>query len=568
MRKLLLLLLLFPLLSVAATPLPPDQAYRFSHAKADGNIVEVQWRVTPGYYLYQDTFSFDIESPENLGIGKIIFPEGKQKEDEFQGEYMAYDGTLRLQLPILGRTTEAVKIKVGYQGCAEDGYCYPPLEKFISIKLPALATQAALTQNEQDKASQLLADQSLIAVILGFFGFGLLLSFTPCVLPMIPILSGIIVGHGEKITTRKAFSLSAFYVLGMSVTYAIAGMLIGFLGSNLQAAFQNPWVIISFSLLFVLLALSLFGHVNLKLPDKFEGRIANISHKQKSGHYFGVFFMGVLATLIVSPCVTAPLVGVLTYIGQTGDGVFGGTALFAMGLGMGVPLLLIGTSAGKLIPKAGPWMTGIKYIFGLMFLGLAIYLLERIIPATAAMILWAGLLIITAVYMGALRTASTRALSIVRGLGVIVLVYGVIMIIGASLGNTDPFKPLDNVLNKKAPTLPFQSANTIIEIEKAISDAVAENKPLMIDFYADWCIACKHMDKYTFSHPDVINALENYVLLQTDVTANDKNDKSLLKHFNVIAPPTILFFGLDGREIESKRIVGEMDAQEFLEHLN
>jgi thiol:disulfide interchange protein DsbD len=411
-----------------------------------------------------------------------------------------------------------------------------------------------------------------------FFLIGITLAFTPCVFPMIPILSGIIIGQGEKISTGKAFTLSLVYVLAMAVTYTIAGVVAGLFGANLQAAFQDPWVVSTFVVLFIALSFSMFGFYELQMPTAIQSRLTQMSNSQHGGTMAGVAIMGFLSALIVGPCVTAPLIGALIVIGQTGDAVLGGTALFALSMGMGAPLLAIGASAGKLLPKAGPWMDTIKAVFGVGLLAVALWLLERIIPGPAGLFLWAVLFIVTAIYMGALDslpegTSGWRKLW--KGAGIVLLIWGVLMVIGASTGARDMLNPLKNLNSGSgggsATTtqahLNFTRIKTVDDFKEQLAAANARGQYVMLDFYADWCVYCIQMEERTFPDAGVQQKLSNVHLLQADVTANDDQDKALLKHFSLIAPPAILFFDPQGNERRNYRLVGFKNAEDFNAHL-
>lgn len=585
MKKLLLIgLLLFvlPLLVFAQSavqPLPPDKAFIFSVSTSDSQII-AHWQMPPGYYLYRDRFQFKVANPQQTQLGQPIFPTGIKKSDKELGDYEVYKDAVDIPIPIISTSTKKINLIVTYQGCSESGFCYPPTTKTVSIDLaakqiatqttPTTASQAiAPTQpivSEQTKATQLLLRHNLFAIFFGFLGFGLLLAFTPCILPMIPILSGILLGHGHHISTGKAFRLSLVYVLSMSFTYAIAGILVGYLGGSLQTIFQKPIFIILFSLIFVLMALSLFDLYHIHLSKSFEHHIAKITGHQKKGTYIGVAVIGCLGTLIVSPCVTPPLIGALSYIGQSGDAFVGGIALFATGLGMGIPLLLIGTSGRKFLPKAGPWMNIAKYILGILLLAMAILMLSRILPGSVILALWGALLIGSAIFMGAFTNSTkTNWGKLWRITGIVLLIYGVILIIGAALGNSDPFKPFSKTATTEK--LPFHRVQTTQDLTKALAFAQTQNKPVLLDFYADWCLSCKIMDRETFPNPQVKAALANFILLRADVTANDANAKALLQQYGVIAPPTILFFTPTGKELQNLRIVGEISAPKLLNYL-
>ena len=426
---------------------------------------------------------------------------------------------------------------------------------------------------QQDRVATALMSGNRWLVILSLFGAGLLLTFTPCVLPMVPILTSIIVGRGAgcgsgTASTRRAFMLSLVYVLAMALTYTVAGVLAGLFGANLAAAFQDPWIVSAFAAVFVLLALSMFGLYELQVPASWQARLAALSHRQRGGTYAGVGAMGALSALIVGPCVAAPLAGVLIYIGQTGDPVLGGIALFALAMGMGVPLMVAGVSAGKLLPKAGPWMNAVKAVFGVMLLAVAIYLLERVAPESVALLLWAALFIVCAIYMGALDSltpASGGWRRLWKGTGLVMLVYGALLMVGVAGGGGDLFRPLKGVgLAAGERELEFRPVKGAGGLDAELEFASARGQVVLFDFYADWCVSCKEMERFTFSDPEVQAALADAVLLQTDVTANDALDQALLARFGLFGPPAILFFGPDGRERRELRVIGYMGAGPFL----
>ena len=441
---------------------------------------------------------------------------------------------------------------------------------------PVTADAAPIEMPEQDRVATALMSGNRWLVVLSLFGAGLLLTFTPCVLPMVPILTSIIVGRGEALgdgaaSTRRAFALSLVYVLAMALTYTVAGVLAGMFGANLAAAFQDPWIVSAFALVFVLLALSMFGFYELQMPASWQAGLAALSHRQRGGTWAGVAAMGGLSALIVGPCVAAPLAGVLIYIGQTGDPVLGGIALFALGMGMGVPLIVAGVSAGKLLPKAGAWMNAVKAVFGVMLLAVAIYLLERVVPESVALLLWAALFIVCAIYMGALDSltpASGGWRRLWKGTGLVMLVYGVLVMVGVAGGGGDLFRPLKGVALVSGEgaerELEFRRVKGIDGLNAELGPAAARGQVVMFDYYADWCVSCKEMERFTFSDPTVQAALSNVLLLQTDVTDNDALDRALLAEFDLFGPPAIQFFAPDGRERRELRVVGYMDADDFL----
>lgn len=568
--------------------LPPsqDEAFQFNIGVQDPTTLLARFTVAPGNYLYRDKIKFKISGPHPVQILPYQLPEGENKIDEIFGPTDVFHHDIEFQLP-LNRNPQPqnISLTVYYQGCSETfNICYPPTKNIIELALPAYDASTADTDgptvltseqplSEQDRLAQSLANDSLFTVLLGFFGLGLLLAFTPCVFPMIPILSSIIVGEGKDITTRRAFVLSLVYVLAMSVTYTIAGLLTGLLGANLQTMLQNSWVISSFSILFVVLSLSMFGLYELQLPQSVQDRLHQISHKQSGGKLAGVALMGLLSGLIVGPCLAPPLAGALIFIGQQGDPILGASALFALSMGMGIPLLAIGTSAGSLLPKAGAWMDNIKAVFGVLMIGLAIWLLERIIPGWVALLLWGSLLIISAVYLGALNAlsmVSTGWEKLLKGFGLILLVYGSLLIVGSASGSHNIWQPLTGLTASSSTTghteegIKFIQINNLAELEQQFAQST---QPIMLDLYADWCADCKTMEVTTFKDPAVIAALAHTTTLQLDMTENNDGHKALLKQFSIFGPPTILFFDPQGNEYKQYRLIGGLDAEDFSQHL-
>ena len=601
--------------------LAADQAFQLTANTLDATSVELRWAIAPGYYLYRDKFQFSVLDAPSITISALETPAGEPKEDPYFGRQEVFHSGAAMvaRLRRDSANAQTVRIKADYQGCAEIGVCYPPLSQIVTVNLPAwrpdpttgpLATEARVdpaasakeaqavarvenssiappvaplpparteprpTSNEpeQDRLARLLGEQRFWAIP-AFFGFGLLLAFTPCVFPMIPILSGLIVGQGARLTRQKAILLSLVYVVAMACAYTVVGLLAALLGQNLQAWFQNPWVVGLFSGLFVLLALSMFGLYDLQLPAYLQNRLVEWSNRQRGGHYVGVAVMGLLSALIVGPCVAPPLIGALTFITVTGDLLLGGVALFALSLGMGLPLLLIGASAGHWLPHAGHWMERIKSVFGVLLLAVALWLLERILPAAVVMVLWAALLIVTATYMGASQPLIQGApawRSLVKGMGLVLLVYGVLLLVGVAAGGRDPWQPLRGASfishTTRQPASPlFRPIKTVADVDEALQ--ATAGRPALLDFYADWCVSCKEMERDTFSDPDVLATLATMVVLRADVTANDAADRDILKRFGVVGPPTLLFFGPDGRERRDHRVVGFIDAAAFNKQL-
>ena len=566
--------------------LPPDQAFHFIGEVKDATTLRVSWQIAEGYYLYRERFSFALLDGRGVDLGSPDIPHGRVKEEE-EGPMEVFHEEVGFDLPLQRTQREAVTIRLQakYQGCAEKGVCYPPMQKTVELELPAGAgstppqsqkiERPATIVAEQDRIADSLKHDSLWLVALSFLGFGVLMAFSPCIFPMIPILSGIIVGHGHVISTSRALMLSLSYVLAASLAYTVFGVLAGLFGGNLQAWFQDPRIIALFSTLFLVLALSMFGLYELQVPGFIQERVTSLSQKQKGGTLFGAAVMGALSALIVGPCMAAPLAGALIYIGQTGDALMGGVALFSMGLGMGVPLLVIGASAGKLLPKAGIWMNTVKAIFGVVMLAMAVWLLDRILPPAVTLFLWALLLIIPAIFLGALDALPHQASGwrkLWKGVGVAMLAYGVLLLIGVATNSTDPLQPLRTAgaaaACEKQAGLTFKKVSSRAQLQQQLSEAKTQGRWVMLDYYADWCVSCKEMERYTFTDPKVVATLANVVLLQADVTANNEEDTELLSGFGLIGPPATLFFSPEGSEQKNVRVIGFMDAEKFVTHLH
>ncbi len=570
--------------------LAPDVAFRPLVSALDPYTVELAWQIEPGYYLYRDKLSVAAAS-DGVQLGALQTPAGKKKFDEYFGETEVYYDQVVAQVPLnrASRQGQSLVLELGFQGCAEDGICYPPLTREVSVSLPPATAadaprppeeamaMAAAPVSEQDRLAALIGEGNLAAVLATFFGAGLLLALTPCVLPMIPILSGIIAGEGRDVTPARGFTLSLSYVMGMALTYTIAGALFAAAGQQVQAIFQQTWILVTFAGLFVLLAAGMFGAFDLQMPSSIQTRVAALSGKQKSGTMVGAFVMGALSSLIVTACVAPPLVAALAVIGQTGDVFRGAAALFALSLGMGVPLLAVGASAGKLMVKAGPWMVAVKNAFGFVMLGLAIWMLERVLPGAVTLALWAVLIFMAGVFLGALTPLTPEsggARKLGKGFGVLAMFYGAVLLLGALAGGEDPLQPFAGTraaavgggADAAHEELEFRRVKTVAELEQAVAEASSRGQPVMLDFYADWCVSCKEMEKYTFSDPRVQSELDGVVLLQADVTANDEQDQALLKHFRIFGPPSIIFFGPDGDERRPYQVVGFMPADEFAAH--
>lgn len=580
--------------------LPVDEAFTWeTEQKADHLIV--RWFMQDGYYLYHERFKFSLaENTPNLKLGTPVFAgEGETKDDPAFGMVEVFYHTVTVNIPLIANDAwhKPVSLKIDYQGCADAGLCYQPQTRTIELLPPSgFNEHSANTQQTQKQLSSTnaspegiagLIEQSSLWLSLGtLFLLGIGLAFTPCVLPMVPILSSIIVGQ-KNISTRKAFSLSLTYVLGMAITYSIAGVLVGYFGAkaNLQIYLQEPAVLISFAAVFIILSLSMFGFYELQMPAFLRDRLDRINQQQQGGTYISVALMGILSALVVSPCVSAPLIGVLTYISATGDAVFGGLSLLALSLGMGLPLLLIGTGGGKFLPSAGQWMNTIKAVFGVLLLAVAVWLLERILPGPVTLVLWAALLIPSGIFMGALEKTESGWPRLWKGVGFVFVVYGIILIIGAASGQSDPLRPLQsltslstNQLNvdatgsqpseqKHSNHLQFESVNTLAELNRALAKAKDQQKISMLDFYADWCISCKIFERETFSKPAVQVALGNALLLQADLSDLNAEHQAMLDRFGLFGLPSILFFNTNSEEIRPARIQGEMNAKQFLAHL-
>ena len=576
--------------------LHPDQAFILSARLGEGNVIHTSILLAENIYVYRDKIEIALTEGSGHELAPISIPSGKLKDDEFFGPMEVIYEQVDVSIPILSAAdaSDRFTLSYGYQGCVEDRICYPPITKYLEVDAaaglvrvvaeagsapPPAAGSDSAPISEQDWFANLLHDESLLLIIGLFFLAGIGLTFTPCVFPMIPILSGIIAGQGANITTGKAFTLSLVYVLSMAVTYATAGAIVGYYGAefNIQIWFQNPVILSIFAALFVLLALSMFGFYELQMPNAIQSRLANLSNSQQGGTLIGVGLMGFFSAIIVGPCITAPLVGALLFISQTQDWMLGGLALFALGLGMGVPLMLVGTSAGKLLPRAGAWMDKVKAAFGIVLLGVAVWLLERFLPVGVTMVLIAALMVGTAIYMGALDSLGESASGwrrFAKSLGLLVLIYGVAYLIGAAAGSRDLVQPLRGIAlgggssGEAGQHLAFRPIKGREGLQLALDAAARQGRTSMLDFYADWCISCKEMEKYSFGHAGVIAALDNVDLLQADVTANDTLDVDLMKSLGIYGPPAILFFDTDGREIPGRRVVGFMAGEEFAAHVN
>jgi thiol:disulfide interchange protein DsbD len=569
--------------------LDPEDAFKFSAVVIDGGkSVEARFSIADGYYLYHERFAF--AASDGVLLGTPQFPPAKIKFDQtFNKELEIYRGDVAVKLPVQSGNG-AFKLTAKLQGCADHGICYPPEARTAQLVLgaasnesgplsasPTSAVPLSAAPTDQTSIEKALQSRSLLTVLPIFFVLGLLLSFTPCVLPMLPILSSIIVGQsgpqrdgGERgLTKARGFVLALAYALGMMIVYTALGIAAGLAGQGLAAALQQPWVLTLFAALLVALALSMFGFYELQLPSALQTRLAQASGSMSGGRLGGVFAMGVLSALIVGPCVAAPLAGALLYISQTRDVLIGGSALFAMAAGMSVPLLLIGVSAGALLPRAGHWMESVKRLFGVLLIAVALWTISPVIPAWAQMLAWAALFIVSAAYLRALDALPVDASGWVRlwkGAGVLLLVFGVVQIVGVASGGRDVLRPLQQFASGRGTaekgSLTWGRVDSVEQLDAAIAGATG--KPMLLDFYADWCVSCKEMERFTFTDPRVAAKLAGFQLLRADVTANNDRDRALLKRFHLFGPPGTIFFDGQGREVPRTRVVGFESANQFL----
>lgn len=589
--------------------LDPEVAFSVSASMKDANTLSAHFKIAPKYYLYQERLAFSI-SAGDIQLGKPELPKAILKNDPNFGDVLIYKENFSVDIPVQGSGKFDLLVK--FQGCADAGLCYPPQKQIITLTAEAGSVSqnnsvdrfiqqakqhstAAVDQrvntnelvkdfdkaaqedlSESDRIAGMLTGGNIGLTLLFFFGVGLLLAFTPCVFPMIPILSSIIVGQGSSLTTRRAFTLSLVYVLAMASTYTIAGVLAGLFGANLQAAFQNPWILTAFSIVFVLLALSMFGFFELQLPASVQAKLADISNKQQGGTLAGVAVMGFLSALIVGPCVAPPLAGALIYIGQTGDAFLGGAALFALSMGMGLPLLAVGTAAGKYMPRAGGWMDAVKAVFGVALLAVAIWMLSRILPESIILLLWAALAISSAIYLGAFDAATSGWQKLWKSLGVLLFSWGIFLLIAVASGGKSSLTPLVHLVGSSSSIGNtavnahdnFQRVDTVAELEAVLSEAKSKQQVVMLDFYADWCVSCKEMEQFTFTDTRVSGQMLQMKLVQIDLTDNTAEHQALLKRFGLVGPPAILFFDPNGNERRGLRVVGFMKAEPFARQLS
>ncbi len=554
--------------------LPVDEAFKVEAAMVDANHAQLKFSVAPGHYLYRERIQLIAPAAD---AASISLPAGETKKDPNFGEQQVFHHDTLATLTF--HRSPPANIQIRYQGCSEKGLCYPPQIKSLALSTnvtaaapkssptPSPMPSSVAPQEEEDFSGRLLSSGRWWQIVAGFFGAGLLLALTPCVFPMIPILSGIIVGKNAHVSRGKAFTLSLAYTLGMCLTYTLAGVAAGLSGQLLSNALQTPVALVIGALIFVVLSFSMFGYYELKLPSAIENTFFHWSNRFKGGHLFSDFLMGAMSALIISPCVAAPLAGALLYISQTHDVVLGGVALFSLSLGMGVPLLLIGASAGTLLPKAGEWMNTVRRLFGVLMLGVAIWIVSPIVPVAVQLGLWAAWCILPAIYLRAmdpLPEAAHPTQRLFKGFAVMLLLYGVALLIGALSGARSPLQPLQNVTaapSAQVQPLVFQRVRSVEALAQQLK--AANGKPVMLDFYADWCVSCKEYEQFVFTDRKVRDALQGFVLLQADVTDNLPEDAALLKQFALFGPPGIVFFNAQG-QASSPVIKGYQDAERFL----
>jgi thiol:disulfide interchange protein DsbD len=572
--------------------LPPDEAFLVAASMADAQTVKLDVTLTPDTYLYRDKLAFIVKSPADVTVARIDTPAGDVKDDPSFGRTEVYHRNFAASVTLSRALAagEQLLLEATWQGCNEAvGICYPP----VSREFPLLANGGAVaataaaagapaepaSESDTSRIERVLKGGSFWAVVVTFFGFGLLLALTPCVFPMIPILSGIIAGQKKELTKTSGFLLSLAYVLGMAITYALAGVAAALSGTLLSNALQNPWALGIGAGVFVLLALSMFGFFEIQLPSALQSKFTDASNRMKGGHFVSVFIMGALSAVIIGPCVAPPLAAALVFIAQTGNTLLGGVALFVLALGMGVPLLLVGVSAGALLPRAGGWMNAVKYFFGVLMLAIAIYLISPVIPDWVNMLLWALLLIASAIFLHALDPLPAHATGWARlwkGLGVVLLIGGLSLILGMLAGSRDLLQPLEVykgsvfkggsggvAMAAEQTGLAFEKVKDVAELDARLAAARADGRAVMLDFYADWCVSCKEMERFTFSDPKVQARLADVVLLKADVTANTDADKALLKRFSLFGPPGLIFWNRAGVQSDFK-VIGFEKTDKFL----
>ena len=583
MKKLLLLLITLTTFLHAADFLMPDEAFHPS-AKLENGVVIVDIDLGKDIHLYKDKLTLKLNG-NSVSQKALHYPEAIRDGDTFIYEKHV-QLLLALQKNAEAKAQENLEVTLSFQGCSSQGLCYEPMSKKYDftvntqtlpliqeegVKKNVVQKKATEATTDTDKITESFKNDNIFIVLLTFFSFGLLLSMTPCIFPMIPILSSIIVSQGEGMSAKKGLFLSLVYVLSMAFAYTLAGVLAGLFGSNLQAAMQNPYVVVAFATVFVALAFSMFGFYEIGLPSSLQSKLSKVSdNASNKGGLLGIAIMGFLSALIVGPCVAPPLAGTLVYIGQTGDALFGGLALFVMSLGMGVPLLLIGAGAGKFMPKPGGWMSSVSKVFGVVMLAIAIWMLEKIMPPQVIMAMWATLFVISAVYLGALEPLGAQKSwnALLKGIGLILLLSGVSLFLGLFSGSTNMLTPFEKFTQKggigttQTQALKFQVVTSLDELNTLLQKN--KGKKIMLDFAAKWCTSCKELEEITFKDPAVIKELSNYVLIRADVTENSQEQKELSSAYGVFGPPAIIFFNETGEVLKAKTIIGYKPPQEFL----
>lgn len=609
-----LIVLLFGAVKVQAAQdfLAPEKAFAMQARMLDGNTLAVRYDIAPEYYMYQERFEFEL-SDAPFEMPAITLPPGEVKYDPtFEKDMALYFGSVEFGVTLPNWPDQVTPAVLTFilvsQGCAEAGLCYPPMDSAVQLlwtdggyqivhQQPIVDIDRPLTQasavtgtstpvsSAQDSGSwqgllsggddrgiaSALASSALWQIVLLFFALGALLAFTPCVLPMIPILSVLIVGQGNQVSRLRGLSLAAAYVLGMSVIYTLLGVLAGISGAGLAAWLQTPWVLSVFALLLVLFGLAMFDVIRIEMPQSVQTKLSSTASGFKGGRMWAALVMGAVSALIVGPCVAAPLAGALLYISQSGDWVLGGTALFAMAWGMGLPLLIVGASAGSLLPKAGPWMDGVKAFFGVLLFATAWWMLNPVLPAWIQVLGWSVLAALSAVLLGAFDRLPERVAlgaAIRKALGLLLALAAVIWLVGLASGGRSLLQPLQHLAGASTATQVaapvgkpvFELVASVAELDQRLAQS---SKPVMLDFYADWCVSCKEMELFTFSDPAVAQRMGQMLLLKADVTANNADDRALLKRFNLFGPPGIIFFEPGGREISDVRVVGFQNAERF-----
>lgn len=558
-----------------------DEAFQFDFMQQGDQLI-LSWKITDGYYLYKKQFKTVTKQAE---LGMPIYPQAEQVEDEFFGLSEVFRGQLDITYPIVTSVQDGV-VKIRYQGCADAGLCYPPTTKEVYLNQVGAApiaktdpqidssidestTQVPISE-QFELASLLSSEQSLLITLLLFLGLGIGLAFTPCVFPMYPILSGIVIGQGKTISTSRAFLLSFVYVQGMAITYSLLGLVVASAGVQFQAGLQHPAILIALIVIFVLLAIVMFGAYELQLPSAWQEKLNALSNNQTSGSYFGVLAMGAISGLVASPCTTAPLTGILLFIAQSGDLVLGFSALYVLSLGMGIPLILFGITGGKLLPKAGNWMNVVKVTFGFMMLAVAIMFVERLVTHVAIDIAWALLGLTTFTYFYVMNQNSQT--TFYKGLRALLIFVG--LFVSASYGYQtistigDTHDQVQSSGGGLAQHPEFLKVSSMEDFNAALAEANSQGKTVMLDLYADWCVACKEFEKYTFPDSQVVAALSDAVWMQIDLTDNTDSNIAFQEHFSVLGLPTILFFDTQGQELSMARVTGFMRADPFAQHVN